>query len=399
MGGGKGGGSSTTTQKVEPWSGQKPYLTDVFSEAQKNYNNGNLAPAYYGGTTIAPMDQATDTALRLQEQRALSGNAGMTAAQEELARTMSGQYLSNSPFTTSADNPFAGAANPFAGANNPFAGATSPISGASNPFAGADNPFMTTEGNQQLDAMVQRAVGQSNAGVNSGFASAGRYGSGAHAAAMNDAAGNIATQMYGQAYDNDMNRALESWNANQNRDFSAWNANQGRELSAWDSSQNRELNAWDANQNRDFSAWNANQTREQSSWNDIQNRALTAYNNERSNQIRGMISAPQLAQADYQDLSALSEVGTARENYAQEQINADINKYNYEAQRQLAALQNYANLVQGNYGNQSTSSVSGGRSNPLGNAASGALSGTGLALATGVNPWLGAGLGGLLGLL
>lgn len=349
-GGGKSGGgsSSTTVQKADPWKAQRPYLKEMFKQSQKLYKSGELAPAYYSGQTVAGMDPATSAALDMQEQRALAGNAGMLSAQAQLSDTMSGKYLNSTPFSADAQNPFADAANP---------------------FAGADNPFANTSGNPQLEAMVQRAIGQSNAGVNSGFAGTGRYGSGAHAAAMNDAAGNIATRMYGQAYDQDMNRNLEAWNANMNREYGAWDANRGREYGAWDAGQNRALSAW---------------------------------NTERDNQIKGMMFAPQLAQADYQDIASLSEVGTARENYAQELLNADIDKYNYEASRPSTALQNYANLIQGNYGmsGSSTSSGSAGRGNPLGGVVSGGALGAGLGLMSGgtINPWVSAGVGGLLGL-
>ncbi len=293
-GGGKsGGGSSTVEQKSDPWEGQQPYLNKLFSEASRLYNSGGLSPDYYSGSTIAGMDPATEKALQLQEQRALAGNTGMNAAQGQLADTMSGKYLEN-------------------------------------------NPFMNSGGNPQLDAMVQRAIGQAGAGVNSGFAGAGRYGSGAHAAAAQDSAGNIATQMYGQAYDADQNRALSAWNT------------------------------------------------------------------ERENQMRGMMFAPQLAQADYSDLAALSEVGTARENYDQNKINADVDRYNYGASQPLNALQNYANLIQGNYGmSGSSTSSNNSRSNPLGGVLSGAAAGGGLATMLGAsNPWIAgaAGLGGLLGL-
>jgi hypothetical protein len=293
MGGGGSGSSNNTTtvyQNADPWSQQQGYLKDIFQQSQNAYNSGQLAPPYYPGNTLAPMSDATSQALALQEQRALNGNAGMTAAQNQLAQTMSGEYLQN-------------------------------------------NPFMNSDGNPQLDSMVQRAIGQTNAGVAGNFAQAGRYGSGAFNAAANDAAGNVATQMYGEAYDNDMNRMLSAWNT------------------------------------------------------------------ERDNQIKGMLFAPQLAAADYQDIAALSEVGTARENYQQDQINADMDRYNYEQGRESLALQNYLNLISGNFGSQGSSTTEGGssaNSNPLGGILGGALGGGGLGLMLGGSSGYGL-LGSLLG--
>ena len=46
MGGGKGGGSTTTVQKADPWEGQQPYRKEVVEEAKKLYENGRRAPDY-----------------------------------------------------------------------------------------------------------------------------------------------------------------------------------------------------------------------------------------------------------------------------------------------------------------------------------------------------------------
>lgn len=325
MGGGGKGGGQTVEQKADPWEGQQPYLqggyvggyerqipqydadgnvtgyvkeqvggTNVpglFPEAARLYGSGALSPEYYPGSTLAGMSDATSQAIALQQQRALAGNSAMTAGQGQLESTLAGDYLNN-------------------------------------------NPFMNATGNPELDAMVQRAIGQTNAGVTSNFATAGRYGSGAHAAAANDAAGNIASQMYGAAYDSDQNRALSAWQS------------------------------------------------------------------ERQNQLSSASLAPQYAANDYADLAALSEAGTALENYDQEAINAAIDRYNYDSSRDATALQNYANLINGNYGMSGTSTTSAGKSNPLGSVASGAL--TGAAIGSAV-PVVGTGVGaiggGLLGLL
>jgi hypothetical protein len=402
MGGGKssgGGGESTSTvyQNADPWVGQQPYLKEIFSNAQNLYKNGGLAPEYYTGNTLAPMDAATSKALALQEQRALSGNAGMNAAQGQLASTMSGQYLNNNPFADPNTSPDF--------LSQYQAGGNAPLSTYAQETGMPSflQTFGQEQGNPQLDAMVQRAIGQANAGVAGNFAAAGRYGSGAFNAAANDAAGNIATQMYGQAYDQDQNRALSAWSDDQNRRLAADDAMKNRNLSAWDSTQNRQLSAWDSTQNRDLSAWGQNQSNQLSAWNSALDRQLSAYNTERDNQMKGMLFAPELAAADYQDISALSEVGTARENYAQDKINADMDRYNYNADRDALGLQNYMNLVSGNYGSQgsSTSTVPEARSNPLGGALSGALGGGALGLMLGGGPigaGVGAGLGGLLSL-
>lgn len=54
MGGGSGGGNTTTTQKADPWSGVQPYLTSAYQQAAELYKPG-AGPQYYPGSTVAPV--------------------------------------------------------------------------------------------------------------------------------------------------------------------------------------------------------------------------------------------------------------------------------------------------------------------------------------------------------
>lgn len=62
MGGGSSGGSqqssTTTVQKADPWAGQQPYLSDIFQQAQKQYQDSTV-PRYYPGQVTASIDPAT----------------------------------------------------------------------------------------------------------------------------------------------------------------------------------------------------------------------------------------------------------------------------------------------------------------------------------------------------
>ena len=77
-----GGGSSggTTTQQVTPYAPAEPALAQILSEAGQLYNQGVGASGY-----VAPTQQ---TLTGLAQQEALG-----TAAQQQLASTLSGQYL------------------------------------------------------------------------------------------------------------------------------------------------------------------------------------------------------------------------------------------------------------------------------------------------------------------
>lgn len=101
-----GGGTQTTTQNTDPWSGQQPYLTGLFQDAQNQYQN--YTPQYYGasGTTLNGQDisgQSTVAALNPAETGAISGieNTGMngspamTAANNSVSNILSGDPAMN----------------------------------------------------------------------------------------------------------------------------------------------------------------------------------------------------------------------------------------------------------------------------------------------------------------
>jgi hypothetical protein len=121
------------------------------------------------------------------------------------------------------------------------------------------------------------------------------------------------------------------------------------------------------------------------------------YGNERENQMRAAVVAPQMANQDYADISKLADVGAQREELSSEQLQDLINRYNYNQNLPNAKLQQYSNLVQGSYGGTTT----GQATSPLyrGSAAAGLLGGAlggASAGATIGGPW-GAAIGGLGG--
>ena len=54
MGGGGSSGSTTTVQKADPWSGQQPFLTYGFEEAQDRFESDQ--PQFFPGGTISPFN-------------------------------------------------------------------------------------------------------------------------------------------------------------------------------------------------------------------------------------------------------------------------------------------------------------------------------------------------------
>jgi hypothetical protein len=130
--------------------------------------------------------------------------------------------------------------------------------------------------------------------------------------------------------------------------------------------------------------------------------AYQNYDRERQNQMAAAAAAPQLANQDYFDIAKLAEVGSAREAAEQQQIDDARARFQFAQDEPYQRLQRYANLIQGNYGGSSTSTVSAtpGRASigqgMLGGAATGAALGS---IVPGIGTGIGAAIGALGGLL
>ena len=101
------------------------------------------------------------------------------------------------------------------------------------------------------------------------------------------------------------------------------------------------------------------------------------YGDERTNQMRSMMFAPQMAELDYSDIARLASVGAAREGLADKYLGEAVNKH-YEGQQayydrlaaQSAAIQG-GGVVPGSSSSTTTTDKGGGGFN-FGNALRGA---------------------------
>jgi hypothetical protein len=215
---------------------------------------------------------------------------------------------------------------------------------ASGEYLGA-NPY--------LDKMFEQAAGKvgeqfrdiAMPGIASRFALAGRSGSGAEQQAIEGATGRLgetlsgmATNIYGQDYGQERGRQMQAAQA----------------LSA-------------------------------------------PYQAERMQMMRAMPFAGQMAQQDYADIAQLGGVGAERQAYQQQLINADIQRHEFEQNKELEMLRNYNALLQGGQGYGETTSAQSAPmySNTGAGALGGALSGAMLGASVG-GPW-GAAIGGVGG--
>ena len=93
-----GGGDTQTTQRTSPWEGQQPYLRQIFSEAQRQYQGP--APQYFPGSTVAPLAPETQQAQEAMRQYA-SGPAQQLAGQ-----TTAAQQFALGPVLDVGNNPY-----------------------------------------------------------------------------------------------------------------------------------------------------------------------------------------------------------------------------------------------------------------------------------------------------
>ena len=463
-----GGGGGTTTTKTEPWDEQKPFLIQSMQAASDLYNNGNLhnsalAPEYYPGQTVANQSAWTKQALQMQANAAknMSKDKNMKAANSAVQQVANGTALKNNtglntltslaqsaPVTqqqvmnnqgmntlNSIASQAAGAGNTGLSALNNYAtqnfnagnsalqnlyGYTGAGINAGNAGLAALNELSQND-NPYMDSLYQRANNQAQASLDSNFNRAGRYGSGAHEAAAADAANNLANEMYSNLYNqriNAANAASSSYLQGMNEGINAQNAagqlyNQGLNMNIsaandaagqYNSALSQLINAAQGSGNL-YNQGISNLINSYGQQANAANNAAQAYNTGQGQRVAAASAGQQLANQKYTDAAMLSEAGGVQDDYNQQKINADIERYNYNAQRPLQQLATWNQLINGSFGgttNTTGQQASGG--SRLGNALGGAAAGAGLVGALASNPagWMvgtGAALGGLLGLM
>jgi len=167
-GGGGGGQTTNTVTRTELDPIMRPFVQYGLEESTRLYQNPDM-PQYYPGQTYVSPSQQTQAALAAAQQRAVTGNPLVPAAQQAAQQTIQGGFLGGNPF--------------FEGA---FRGAT----------AGAQTAYQ--DATQQALSNASRA---------------GRYGSGAMGTALDRAGGvfaNALTNTAGQL-------AFENYNAERGR--------------------------------------------------------------------------------------------------------------------------------------------------------------------------------------
>lgn len=333
LGGSTKGGSGTQT--TEPWSEQKPYLIKGFQEAGNLYQPGNR-PQYYQGNTVAPVSSYTTNAGDIIAGRA-NNNRVIAPAIDSNVATVNGAYLGKNP--GAQGGPFRFGANSsdpyyqgFATGDNAVSDLT--IDTASGAYLNS-NPYIDAMYGKAANAVKQQ-YGDAMLDTQSAFSRAGRYGSGnldraeeRNSETLSKGLGDLATDIYGNNYANE--RGLME-------------TAQGR------------AGDWQLQGTAGLASNFASDTdRRMQSYNADKDRQLQAYSDERKNMLTATGMAPELEAGRYIGADKMMNYGQYMDDYNQDTVNADIDRWDFEQNSAQQAFNNYMAAIQGNYGGTTTS--------------------------------------------
>jgi len=165
-----GGGSTTTVQKSDPWSGQQPYLTNMFGSAGNLYNAEVQNPASTVAGFTPMQQQAMGNAQNVANGTDFSNAVGVNnSAGSYTQNLLNGQYLNSNP-GNSAFSQFANGSM-------------------------MNNPYMSQAMGAANDAITRSYQTATAPQTSSAMEAAGRYGSGAYQNAVSQNQQNLATQL------------------------------------------------------------------------------------------------------------------------------------------------------------------------------------------------------------
>ena len=328
-GGGGGGQQSTNTvEKADPWAGQQPFLKDVFQEAQDRYNSGD--PNFFPGSTI---EQFNPNELGYQQNVLDQFASGRGQALQQGAEgAVNNLFSSNDIFNaTSGLAPYG--QESLVAASNQTDSQVGDMSNASplmqqmlsgsvqqNPFIEQANNAMAADAVSNFQQQVMPALRASQIAYQPGGSSRGDIASGI-------AAGNVGRSITDFANTNRMN-AFNS--AQQQQMQAAQLLEQGRGQRAGEALQ------------QGSTAFGLGLGGQQQ-FAGQQNQALGAY---------GTVS-----QTPYDLAGNINDVGMTQRELGQQNLDEDINRFQFGQNVQDQKLSNYANLIQGNYGSTTASSA------------------------------------------
>lgn len=361
--GGSSGGSTTTVQKADPWSGQQPYITQQLQEAQRLYGSGGQ-PQYDTNAYNNALSSWQSTSGPVQTRARAPGSASYNQYGNGTEYLVGGQWVQQAPENGLSSNTPMPQMSDYAIPGSVTNGGLL----APGYYPGKTVADQSPQTQQALGLLTSRATNGSP---------------------ITDQAKGYLSDVMGGQYLNSNPWLDQTFNK-------AADQVQGRLTSQF-----ANTGGLGGGLNQDVAAKN---------YNDLATSIYGGnYDQERNRQQQGLLFGQQLANQDYNDIGQLANAGGAQDAYQQSLINANIDKYNYNSNLPANALRNYVGLTGGNYGGTSTSTQpysQNNLANGLGGAITGALGGAGLFSAfpetlgaLGLGAGGSAGLGGALGLL
>lgn len=353
-----GSGDSTVTNKTEIDPTTQAWRNNIFGAATNLWNQG--IPGYYPGNTVVPFSNQTQQGLNMLQRQALTGRSNAPGYNAAL-QALGGLFSQQSPFGMKTAQNLSAGATP--GQHTLLNQSGDMLRGGAN---GLENIAGGEMAMQQLGGLFNQGASQIGDAVNGQFAAAGRFGApGAHTGTLGREIGNLWDRVYTPAFENNQNRMLA---ASQGL---AGLGQQGLGMYLDSRMGGAQLAG------------------------DLQSQHY-------QDQARGMAMMPTLWQYGAQPGQQMLGIGNSYEGLAQDYLNADRERYNYNANSGWDYLQRYSNLMTGMPDfSGSTQTTQGPGSNPIMGGLGGGLLGYGAADAMGLlgsgfmgGPW-GMGLAGL----
>jgi len=327
-GGGGGGQSTNTVEKADPWAGQQPFLKDVFQEAQDRYQSGD--PNFFPGSTI---EQFNPNEIGYQQNVLNEFASGRGQGLQQGAEgAVNNLFSSNDIFNTTAGLAPYGqeslvAASNFTDSQVGDTTGASPLmqqmlSGSvqQNPFIEQANNAMAADAVSNFQQQVMPALRASQIAYQPGGSSRGDIASGI-------AAGNVGRSITDFANTNRMN----AFNSAQQQQMQAAQLLEG----------GRGQRANEALQ-QGSTAFGLGLGGQQQ-FAGQQGQALGAY---------GTVS-----QTPYDIAGNVNDIGMTQRELGQQNLDEDVNRFQFDQNIQDQKLSNYANLIQGTYGGTTTSTA------------------------------------------
>lgn len=397
---GQGTNTTTNTNNVPSW--QAPYLQAGFGAASQLFGQG--PQQYFPGSTVAPLSQTTLSALsRMGGDPSMWGNVQNylmgSLGQSPGAYQVKGQQSALSSLLGGRVGMDGGASSFFSRLMNGRNGITAPTIGSGS-YSAADSGERNyvndvlggkylNAGNPYADRIASQLADDVQARVGSQFGAAGRSSSGAAARALAEQTGDTLANFRGGLYENERNRMGEaaglantiSGRSDQANQFNIGNALQAAMFNA---SNNMGAQQFNAGQrfNAATAAQNAALNRGQlmlgglNAANAFGSRMDQANQFGQTRDLSAIGMLPGLDQARRAGNQEAFGAGQYLDQYAQSQLNDQVNRFNFNQESPWQNIARYMQLVGGNgYGGQTSAFTPG---NPLAGALGGLQLGAGI---------------------